>query len=78
MTQARPTRARQVSTRVFIGHGRSLLWRELKDFVADRLAPPYDEFNRVPVAGTTNFDRLSELMLDNAAVAFLIPSAKDE
>ena len=77
ITQAPPTRARQVGTNVFIGHGRSLLWRELKDFVADRLGLPYDEFNRVPVAGTTNVDRLSE-MLDNAAVAFLILTAEDE
>lgn len=77
ISQAPPTRARQVGTRVFIGHGRSLLWRELKDFVADRLDLPYDEFNRVPVAGTTNVDRLSE-MLDNAAVAFLILTAEDE
>jgi predicted nucleotide-binding protein len=77
ITQAPPTRARQVGTRVFIGHGRSLLWRELKDFVADRLLLPYDEFNRVPVAGTTNVDRLSD-MLDNAAVAFLILTAEDE
>lgn len=77
ISQAPPTRARQVGTRVFIGHGRSLLWRELKDFVADRLDLPYDEFNRVPVAGTTNVDRLSE-MLDNAAVAFLVLTAEDE
>jgi predicted nucleotide-binding protein len=77
ITQSPPTRARQVGTRVFIGHGRSLLWRELKDFIADRLGLPYDEFNRVPVAGTTNVDRLSE-MLDNAAVAFLILTAEDE
>lgn len=77
IAQAPPTRARQVGTRVFIGHGRSLLWRELKDFVADRLQLPYDEFNRVPVAGTTNVDRLSE-MLDNAAVAFLVLTAEDE
>ena len=68
---------RQVGTRVFIGHGRSLLWRELKDFIADRLDLPYDEFNRVPVAGTTNIDRLSEMM-DNAAVAFLVLTAEDE
>ena len=26
--------------RIFIGHGRSPLWRELKDFIADRLGLP--------------------------------------
>lgn len=68
---------RQRGTRVFIGHGRSHQWRELKDFVSERLGLPYDEFNRVPVAGTTNVDRLSQ-MLDNAAVAFLVLTAEDE
>lgn len=67
----------RVGTNVFIGHGRSGLWRELKDFVSDRLRLPYDEFNRVPVAGLTNIARLSE-MLDAAAVAFLVMTAEDE
>jgi predicted nucleotide-binding protein len=63
--------------RVFIGHGRSLAWRELKDFVSDRLRLPWDEFNRLPVAGVTNIARLSE-MLNHAAIAFLVLSAEDE
>lgn len=63
--------------RVFIGHGQSDLWRELKDFVADDLGLPWDEFNRVPVAGVTTIDRLSE-MLDNAGVAFIVLTAEDE
>ena len=62
---------------VFVGHGRSLLWRELKDFVSDRLGLPWDEFNRVPVAGVTNIARLSE-MLDNAGIAFVVLTAEDE
>jgi hypothetical protein len=66
-----------VGTKVFIGHGRSMAWRDLKDFIKDRLHLPYDEFNRVPVAGITNIDRLSE-MLDAAAVAFVILTAEDE
>jgi len=69
--------ADRVGTNVFIGHGRSLVWRELKDFVQDRLGLPWDEFNRVPVAGVTNIARLSE-MLDAAAVAFLVMTAEDE
>jgi predicted nucleotide-binding protein len=64
-------------TNVFIGHGRAHAWRDLKDFVKDRLGLPYDEFNRVPVAGFTNIARLSE-MLDAAAVAFIILTAEDE
>ena len=53
------------------------MWRDLKDFIKDRLRLPYDEFNRVPIAGVTNIARLSE-MLDAAACAFLIMTAEDE
>ncbi|MCD7059127.1 TIR domain-containing protein [Pelagibacterium xiamenense] len=69
--------AERVGTNVFIGHGRAGAWRELKDFVQDRLGLPWDEFNRVPVAGVTNIARLSE-MLDAAAVALLVLTAEDE
>lgn len=62
---------------VFIGHGRAAAWRDLKDFVQERLKLPWDEFNRIPVAGVTNITRLSE-MLDAAAVAFLVMTAEDE
>lgn len=62
---------------VFIGHGQSALWRVLKEFVSERLQLPWDEFNRVPVAGVTNVARLSE-MLDNAGIAFLVLTAEDE
>ena len=69
--------AERVGTNVFIGHGRSRMWHELKDFVKDRLGLPFDEFNRVPVAGVTNIARLSE-MLDAASIAFLVMTAEDE
>lgn len=63
--------------KVFIGHGRSSAWKDLKDFIQDRLGLPWDEFNRVPVAGVTNIARLSE-MLDEAAIALLVMTAEDE
>jgi hypothetical protein len=66
-----------VGGRVFIGHGRSSAWRELKDFIADTLHLPWDEFNRVEVAGMATTDRLQQ-MLDQAAVAFLVLTAEDE
>ena len=66
-----------VGTNVFIGHGRSPVWRELKDFLQDRLHLPVDEFNRVPVAGVTNIERLLEMM-DAAAIAFLVMTGEDE
>ncbi|ANC80080.1 TIR domain-containing protein [Pseudomonas putida] len=66
-----------VGTNIFIGHGRSPVWRDLKDFISERLRLPYDEFNRVPVAGITNIARLSE-MLESAAVAFVVMTGEDE
>ncbi|MFC3606951.1 TIR domain-containing protein [Stutzerimonas tarimensis] len=67
----------RIGTNIFIGHGRSLYWRELKDFIETRLNVSWDEFNRIPVAGFTNIARLSQ-MLDQAAFAFLIMTAEDE
>ena len=69
--------AGRIGTNVFIGHGRSSEWRKLKDFIQDRLQLPWDEFNRVPVAGITNIARLSE-MLDATAIALLVLTAEDE
>ena len=63
--------------RIFIGHGRSLIWRELKDFLQDRLALGWEEFNREAVAGFTTFERISK-MLDSSSFAFLIMTAEDE
>lgn len=70
-------RSTPAGSHIFIGHGRSPLWREVKDFVQDRLRLPWDEFNRVPVAGVTNIARLSE-MLDDAAFALIIMTAEDQ
>jgi len=69
--------ARQMGTTVFIGHGGSLLWRELKDYIQDRLHLPWDEFNRVSPAGVTNTARLSA-MLDTASIAFLVMTGEDD
>lgn len=66
-----------IGTNVFIGHGRSRVWRDLKDFIVERMRLPYDEFNRIPVAGITNIQRLNE-MLDSAAIAFVVMTAEDE
>lgn len=70
-------RKQEIGTNIFIGHGRFYLWKDLKDFIQDRLGLAWDEFNRVPVAGITNIARLSQ-MLDDAAIAFLIMTAEDE
>lgn len=70
-------RADRVGKTIFIGHGRSPYWREFKDFISESLGLSWDEFNRVPVAGVTNIERLTE-MLDQACMAFLVMTAEDE
>ena len=62
---------------VFIGHGQNQDWRELKDFLEERLKLRVEEFNRVPVAGRPTADRLAE-MLDRAGFAFLLLTGEDE
>lgn len=63
--------------KIFIGHGRSAVWRELKDFVQDRLNLTADEFNGQPTAGLSTKERL-ETMLDDAVLALLVMTAEDE
>jgi predicted nucleotide-binding protein len=62
---------------IFIGHGRSAVWRDLKDFLQDRLSLEWDEYNREPTAGMAIKERLEE-MLDSASFAFLVLTAEDE
>ena len=64
-------------TRVFIGHGGSHIWRELKDFIVETLGLEYEEFNRISPAGKTNKERLKE-MLEVCGMAFLIMTGEDE
>jgi hypothetical protein len=70
-------RAARIGTHVFVGHGRSPVWKDFRDFIRDRVKLPCDEFNRVPVAGVTTIARLMQ-MLDEAAIAFIIMTAEDE
>lgn len=63
--------------KIFIGHGRSPVWRDLKDFIQDRLRLVPDEFNLQPAAGLANTERLGQ-MLDDACFAFLIMTAEDQ
>jgi len=64
-------------TEIFIGHGRSSLWRELKEFLQDRLKLRPQEFNSESVAGRTTQARLQQ-MLDDCSFAFLIFTGDDE
>jgi predicted nucleotide-binding protein len=62
---------------IFIGHGRSSVWRELKDFLEDRLHLRVVEFNRESTAGISTVERLNE-MLDDSNFAFLVLTGEDE
>ena len=73
--QSSPTGS--TGNKVFIGHGHSLVWRELKDFLEDRLGLSVEEFNSVSTAGVTTTARLQS-MLSEAGFAFLIMTGEDE
>jgi hypothetical protein len=62
--------------KIFIGHGRSLVWFELKEFLTNRLHLHCDEFNADSVAGRSTIDRLGEL-LGRAWFAFLVMTGDD-
>ena len=68
---------KEVSRRVFLGHGRASLWRELALFLQDRLKLPYEEFNRESPAGKSHKEHLLK-MLSQARFAFLIMTGEDE
>ena len=63
--------------KVFIGHGHSPLWKELKDFLQDRLRLSCEEFTRESAAGKSTKERLEE-MLASSTFAFLVMTAEDE
>ena len=62
---------------IFIGHGRSKVWKDLKNFLQDRLGLKWEEFNREPTAGYSTVERLQE-MVENSNFAFIIMTAEDE
>jgi predicted nucleotide-binding protein len=77
MRQTASTPPPRPGEKIFIGHGRALIWHELKDFVETRLGLAVDEFNRKPTAGLYTGERLNA-MLDNARFALLVMTAEDE
>lgn len=63
--------------RIFIGHGRSLVWYQLKDFIITRVGLACDEFNIEPAAGISTTARL-DAMLEQAGFAFVVMTAEEE
>ena len=62
--------------KIYIGHGRSPLWRELKDFIQDDLSLKWEEFNREAVAGISTSERMNT-MLETSSFAFLLMTGED-
>lgn len=62
---------------IVIGHGRSPLWKELKEWLEDSYDCIVHEFNSQSVAGVSTKDRL-EALLKVADVALLVMTAEDE
>ncbi|MDY6851448.1 MAG: nucleotide-binding protein [Thermodesulfobacteriota bacterium] len=63
--------------RIFIGHGGSNVWKEIKDFLHEKLGLSWDEFDRVSTAGLATVERISD-MLSSAQFAFIIFTSEDE
>jgi predicted nucleotide-binding protein len=66
-----------LGNKVFIGHGRSLEWLKLKDFIREEFRLPCDEFNVEPVAGVSTAQRI-ETMVSQAAIAFIVMTAEEK
>ena len=65
-----------MNKKIFIGHGHSGVWLQLKVFLNESLHLSCNEFNAEAVAGLTTTARL-EQMLDEAWFAFLVMTAED-
>jgi predicted nucleotide-binding protein len=65
------------SPTIFIGHGRSTNWLQLRQFLSQDLGLSCDEFNTEPIAGMQTSDRI-ESMLATAHMAFLVMTAEDQ
>ena len=75
--QLRQRQEETQGTMIFIGHGHSPMWMELKIFLGDRLGLPVDEYSRVSSAGKPTTGRLLEMM-ETATAAFLLMTGEDE
>jgi predicted nucleotide-binding protein len=68
---------KRIGTKIFIGHGHSRIWIDLKELLRERLELNPDDFERISAAGLATKERLIQ-MLDQAAFAFLVLTGEDE
>jgi len=68
-------RPRTLPRNVFIGHGRSRIWEEVRDFVHE-LGLEVEEFNQESTAGTTTTARINAMM-EASAFAILVMTGED-
>ncbi|WP_210489340.1 TIR domain-containing protein [Rufibacter aurantiacus] len=66
-----------VKGKIFIGHGQSRDWKDLRDYLQNELELEWDEFEAESIAGLAVKERL-EHMLKNVRFAFLVMTAEDE
>jgi hypothetical protein len=69
-------RPRAVPLRIFLGHGKSSAWKEVRRFLEDELHLAVEEFNQHVAAGVHTSEKLAE-MLDKSRLALLIMTAED-
>jgi hypothetical protein len=62
---------------VFIAHGGSPVWRELKEYLEGILEVKHIEYNSDPTPGYITYERLIE-MLGRSKLAFLVFTAEDQ
>lgn len=72
-----PLEESELKPTIFIGHGRSPLWRELKDHLQDMHGYSVEAYEVGARAGHSIRDILDS-MLDNSSFAFLVMTAEDE
>jgi predicted nucleotide-binding protein len=63
--------------RIFIGHGHSHVWKDLRDFLEKRLNLTTDDFNREPTAGYSTTEVLEQKLAD-ASFALLVMTGEDD
>lgn len=72
-----PPKPEKLPPVIFIGHGRSILWRELKDHLTEKHGYRVEAYEVGARAGHTIRDILED-MLNNSSFACLVLTAEDE